>query len=147
MTSIESDPQKTEKKMKRDASGELDGSLQPSEKAAKEGGAGPELVGADPLLELLCTFTAGDKARSWRHLLDERDVCSLDALTRLALDKGWEVFVQELRESHDLVLASELSAWKQGWAGEGAPAGNHFFFSLFVCALYLVCEEDGRLRS
>ena len=48
--------------MKRGALGELDGSLQPSEKAAKDGDAEPELVGTDPLLELLCTFTAGDKA-------------------------------------------------------------------------------------
>ena len=39
--------------MKRGDSGELEGSLQPSEKAAKEGDAVPQPVGADPLFVFL----------------------------------------------------------------------------------------------
>ena len=52
--------------MKRPALGEPEGALQLSEKAFKEGDAEAELARADPLLELLCTFTAVDKARRWK---------------------------------------------------------------------------------
>ena len=126
--------------MKRVAAGELDGSLQPSEKAAKEGDAVPQSVGADPLLELLCTFTAGDKARRWRHVLDKRDVCSLDDLKGLARDAGWEGFLQELRDKGERVLASKLNAWKQGLSESfgGNSPGKHFFFAQLALALPLL---------
>ena len=126
--------------MKRVPSGELDGSLQPSEKAAKEGDAVPQSVGADPLLELLCTFTAGDKARRWRHVLDKRDVCSLDDLKGLARDAGWEGFLQELRDKGERVLASKLNAWKQGLSESfgGNSPGKHFFFAQLALALPLL---------
>ena len=51
--------------MKRPALSEPEGALQRSEKAFKESDAEAELARADPLLELLCTFTAEDKARRW----------------------------------------------------------------------------------
>ena len=126
--------------MKRVPSGELDGSLQPSEKAAKEGDAVLQSVGADPLLELLCTFTAGDKARRWRHVLDKRDVCSLDDLKGLARDAGWEGFLQELRDKGERVLASKLNAWKQGLSESlgGNSPGKHFFFAQLALALPLL---------
>ena len=115
--------------MKRVASGELDGSLQPSEKAAKEGDAVPQPVGANPLLGLLRSWTPAEAAAlRWLQTLQSRDVWSLDDVKGLALDKGWEVFVQELRDSRELMLASKLSAWKQGDSFGGNSPGNHFFF-------------------
>ena len=106
--------------MKRGASGELDGSLQPSEKAVKEGDAGFELVRTDPLLEeLLRSWTPAEAAAlRWRQTLQSRDVWSLDDLKGLARDEGWEGFLQKLRDKGERVLASKLRAWKQGPAAE-----------------------------
>ena len=102
--------------MKRAALGEPEGALQRSEKAAKEGGA-------EPLLELLCTFTAADKARRWKGVLDGRDVVSLDDLVGLAHDTGWKGFLQELRDAKERVLASKLNAWRQR-LGLREPSGG-----------------------
>ena len=111
--------------MKRGALGELDGSLQPAEKAVKEGGAGPALVGADPLFVFLCELSPED-ANEWLAALHGRRVRSLDDLKGLARlpNDGWGGFLQELCDKGERVLASKLNVWKQGWAGEGAPAGE-----------------------
>ena len=124
--------------MKRSASGELDGSLQPSEKAAKDGDAVSQPVGADPLLELLRSWTLAEAAAlRWLQTLQGRDVWSVDDLKGLARYAGWEGFLEELCDKGERVLASKLSAWKQGWAGEGVP-GEHFFFTLRLRSLSLV---------
>ena len=121
--------------MKRGASGELDGSLQPSEKAAKEGDAGPEPVEADPLFLFLRELSQTD-AKEWLDVLHGRRVRSLDTLKGLAEDDGWDGFLKKLRNADQEVLASKLRAWKQGPAAERAPGekrGGRFFlfFSFF----------------
>ena len=116
-------PKKLKKKMKRGASGELDGFLQPAEKATKEGDAGPALVGADPLFVFLRELSPED-ANEWLAALRGRRVRSLDDLEGLARDAGWEGFLQKLRDADQEVLASKLNVWKRGLAGEGAPAGE-----------------------
>jgi hypothetical protein len=100
--------------MKRDASGEPQGAQQRSEKAVKEGDAEPELARADPLLELLCTFTAEEKAGRWKDVLYEHDVVSLDDLMGLAEDEeAWKGF-HSLLAQQEPMLASKLNAWSQG---------------------------------
>ena len=119
--------------MKRGALGELDGSLQPAEKAVKEGGAGPALVGADPLFVFLCELSPED-ANEWLAALHGRRVRSLDDLKGLARDQGREGFLQKLRDKGERVLASKLRAWKQGPAAERAPGekrGGRFFLFFF----------------
>ena len=123
--------------MKRGASGELDGSLQPAEKATKEGDAGPELVEADPLSVFLRELSPQD-ANEWLASLHDRRVRSLDDLRGLARDAGWEVFVQELRDSRELVLASKLNVWKEGESFGGNSPGKPFFFTLRLRSLSLV---------
>ena len=125
--------------MKRVPSGELDGSLQPSEKAAKEGDAVPQSVGADPLLELLRDLSLED-ANEWLAVLHGRRVRSLDALKRLARDAGWEGFLKKVRDADQDVLASELNAWKQGLSESfgGNSPGKHFFFAQLALALPLL---------
>lgn len=145
MTLIESDPpQKTErkthkKKMKRGASGELDGFLQPAEKAAKDGDVEPALVGADPLVVFLRELSPED-ANEWLAALRGRRVRSLGDLKGLARDAGWEVFVQELRDSRELVLASKLNVWKEGLGikesfGDNSP-GKQWRFCFFPLSLF-----------
>ena len=129
--------------MKRSASGEPEEFLQPSEKATKEGDAGLELVRTDPLLELLKGWTPAEAAAlRWQEALQRRDVLSLDFLKRLARDAGWEMFLKNLCDSHEVVLASKLNIWKQGLGPLGPSksfGGNSqgalvaqtlFFFSL-----------------
>ena len=127
--------------MKRVASGELAGSLQPSEKVAKEGDAEPGLVRADPLLELLRDLSLED-ANEWLAVLHDRRVRSLDALKRLARDAGWEGFLKKVRDADQDVLASELNAWKQRLGlsesfGGNSP-GKHFFFAQLALAFPLL---------
>ena len=74
--------------------------------------------------------------RMWRSYLIQR-LCltsvtwSLDALKRLARFEGWEGFLKKLRDADQDVLASKLSAWKQGLGLSepfgGYSPGNHFF--------------------
>lgn len=125
--------------MKRVPSGELDGSLQPSEKAAKEGDAVPQSVGADPLLELLRDLSLED-ANEWLAVLRGRRVRSLDDLKGLARFDGWEGFLQELCDKGERVLASKLNAWKQGLSESfgGNSPGKHFFFAQLALALPLL---------
>ena len=125
--------------MKRVPSGELDGSLQPSEKAAKEGDAVPQSVGADPLLELLRDLSLED-ANEWLAVLHDRRVRSLNDLKGLARFDGWEGFLQELCDKGERVLASKLNAWKQGLSESfgGNSPGKHFFFAQLALALPLL---------
>jgi len=125
--------------MKRVPSGELDGSLQPSEKAAKEGDAVPQSVGADPLLELLRDLSLED-ANEWLAVLRGRRVRSLDDLKGLARFDGWEGFLQELCDKGERVLASKLNAWKQGLSESfgGNSPGKHFFFAQLALAFPLL---------
>ena len=110
--------------MKRGASSEPEGAPQRSEKAAKDGDVEPGLVQADPLLELLCTFTAVDKARRWKDVLYDRDVVSLDDLVGLARDKeAWDAFHAALAQQEP-VLASKLNAWRQGLGLREPSAGD-----------------------
>ena len=111
-------------KMKRGASSDPEGAPQRSEKAFKESDAESEPARADPLLELLCTFTAEDKARRWKGVLDWRDVVSLDDLVGLARDKeAWDAFHAALAQQEP-VLASKLNAWRQGLGLREPSAGD-----------------------
>ena len=110
--------------MKRGASGEPQGALQRSENAAKEVDAESEPARADPLLELLCTFTAEDKARRWKDVLDGRDVVSRDSLLHLAqAEEAWNAFYAALAQQEP-VLAAELNAWRQGLGLREPSAGD-----------------------
>ena len=136
--------------MKRPALGEPEGALQLSEKAAKEGDAEAELARADPLLELLCTFTAEDKARRWKNVLYDRDVVSLDDLVGLAQDKGWQGFLNKLRNADQDVLASKLNAWRQGLGhrelsggdSPGKQSTSAPFFSSFLVSSFALLRHS-----
>ena len=110
--------------MKRGASSDPEGAPPRTEKAVKESDAEPQLVQADPLLELLCTFTAEDKARRWKDVLDRRDVVSRDSLLHLAqAEEAWNAFYAALAQQEP-VLAAELNAWRQGLGLREPSAGD-----------------------
>jgi hypothetical protein len=125
---------------KRGASSDPEGAPQRSEKAVKESDAEPQLVQTDPLLELLCTFTAEDKARRWKDVLDGRDVVSRDSLLHLAqAEEAWNAFYAALAQQEP-VLAAELNTWRLGLGLREPSAGNspgkqqRLIFSPFLSA-------------